>query len=52
MGANILAMHTLPALWGDDAHEFKPERWLTEQAEPEGKWMPFLIGPRACLGRQ
>ncbi|KAJ9087402.1 hypothetical protein DSO57_1033694 [Entomophthora muscae] len=37
VGANILALHTLKALWGEDAKEFKPERWLSGQLEPEGE---------------
>lgn len=44
------------ALWGPDADEFNPERWLTGNV-PEGSTaMPsinfpvFLAGPRACIG--
>ena len=25
---NIRACNTNPAIWGEDAHEWKPERWL------------------------
>lgn len=52
----ILAMNRLKTLWGDDAFEFKPERWdsvpETVQHIP-GVWghlMSFLGGPRACIG--
>ncbi|KAF8064824.1 cytochrome P450 [Lyophyllum atratum] len=50
------------ALWGPDAEEFKPERWLGEAgrelSSPEGSKLPglysnmmtFLGGPRACPG--
>lgn len=37
-------------LYGDDALEFKPERW--QQRIPAWYWIPFLGGPRICLGQQ
>ncbi|KAF9020787.1 cytochrome P450 [Hymenopellis radicata] len=49
-------MNTDPSIWGEDAAEFKPERW---EKTPEavsaipGVWgniMTFLGGPRACIG--
>jgi len=52
----ILAMNRLKELWGEDAFEFKPERW---ESVPEavqhipgvwGNMMSFLGGPRACIG--
>lgn len=41
-------------VWGADAKEFKPERWLNEEgnlirAEP-GAYVAFHLGPRLCLG--
>ncbi|TPX15828.1 uncharacterized protein E0L32_000162 [Thyridium curvatum] len=36
--------------FGDDAHEFRPERWDKLQAETLG-FIPFNQGPRACPGR-
>ncbi|KAF9812294.1 hypothetical protein IEO21_06268 [Rhodonia placenta] len=52
----ILAMNRSKAVWGEDAHEFRPERWEstieTAQHMP-GVWahmMSFLGGPRACIG--
>ncbi|KAI8089636.1 cytochrome P450 [Halteromyces radiatus] len=42
-------------VWGDDAKEFKPERWLTPEGdirrESPGKWPAFHAGPRTCLGQ-
>lgn len=44
-------------LWGPDADEFKPERWLPEgQAGLGGGKGPFsaitfLHGPRSCIGQ-
>lgn len=57
-------LHKLKHVWGDDAEEFKPERWmdpsaLTEEQRqttkcvtPDMTWayMPFLTGPRNCIG--
>lgn len=52
----ILALNRSKKLWGDDAFEFKPERW---ENPPEaissipGVWghiLSFLGGPRACIG--
>ncbi|KAF8331895.1 cytochrome P450 monooxygenase CYP63 [Cantharellus anzutake] len=43
-------------LWGDDAEEFDPERWIDEErvkrmvADPF-KFVPFNAGPRICLGQ-
>ncbi|KIM49563.1 hypothetical protein M413DRAFT_21761 [Hebeloma cylindrosporum] len=52
----ILALNRSKAIWGDDASEFKPERWenVPEAAAAiPGVWgnmMTFLGGPRACIG--
>ncbi|KIY66077.1 cytochrome P450 [Cylindrobasidium torrendii FP15055 ss-10] len=52
----LLAMNTDPAIWGEDALEFKPERWEKTPAEVSalpGVWgniMSFLGGARACIG--
>ncbi|KAF8881924.1 cytochrome P450 [Gymnopilus junonius] len=52
----VTAINRSKAIWGEDAKEFKPERW---QHVPEaaggipGVWgnlMTFLGGPRACIG--
>ncbi|KAF9130830.1 hypothetical protein BGW39_002584 [Mortierella sp. 14UC] len=58
------ALHKLKSVYGEDAEEFKPERWmepstLTEEQRasirlvtPEMSWayQPFLTGPRNCIG--
>ncbi|EMD33505.1 hypothetical protein CERSUDRAFT_118080 [Gelatoporia subvermispora B] len=52
----IAALNTLKELWGDDAMEFKPERWESlpdaVSAVPGvwGNMLTFLGGPRACIG--
>jgi cytochrome P450 len=52
----ILPLNRSKSIWGDDALEFKPERW---EKAPEaaatipgvwGNMMTFLGGPRACIG--
>ncbi|CAH0477875.1 unnamed protein product [Peronospora belbahrii] len=49
------SMGRMTTVWGPDANEFKPERWLdstmnrTKAASPF-KFSVFLGGPRICLG--
>ncbi|KAI9307243.1 cytochrome P450 [Cunninghamella echinulata] len=42
-------------IWGADAKQFKPERWVNEEGtlrrETQGKWPAFHAGPRVCLGQ-
>lgn len=42
-------------IWGEDAKEFIPERWIDENGklrrEPAAKWSAFHVGPRVCLGK-
>lgn len=52
----ISAVNLYKPIWGEDAEEFKPDRWLSppqaSSAIP-GVWsnqMTFLGGPRACIG--
>ncbi|KAJ7620489.1 fatty acid hydroxylase [Mycena polygramma] len=42
-----------PAVWGDDAEEFRPERMMDGKFEalPPNAWQPFGFGSRACIGR-
>ncbi|KAF9949705.1 hypothetical protein BGZ65_007122 [Modicella reniformis] len=59
------ALHKLKSVYGEDAEEFKPERWMdpasspittgtaaTKHVTPEMQWayIPFLVGPRNCIG--
>jgi cytochrome P450/NADPH-cytochrome P450 reductase len=46
-------LHRDPAVYGDDAQEFKPERMLDEPfaALPPNSWKPFGNGMRGCIGR-
>lgn len=49
----IAALHRDPAVWGDDANDFKPERMLNGgfEALPPNSWKPFGNGVRSCIGR-
>ena len=46
-------LHRDPAVWGDDAETFEPDRFAPENAEllPPNAWKPFGNGARACIGR-
>lgn len=43
-------MHRRPDIWGEDAAEFRPERW--EGKKTGWEYLPFNGGPRICLGQQ
>ncbi|KAG0025629.1 hypothetical protein BGZ81_007007 [Podila clonocystis] len=40
------------AIWGEDAREFKPSRWINTEKPSQGKFNAFHVGPRVCLGQQ
>ncbi|CAI5740347.1 unnamed protein product [Peronospora destructor] len=46
----------LPSVWGPDATEFNPDRFLDENDElivlPSHKFIAFSTGPRKCIGRK
>ncbi|GLT84457.1 hypothetical protein SLE2022_026850 [Rubroshorea leprosula] len=50
------AMGRMKFIWGDDAEEFRPERWLDEhgvfQPESPFKFTAFQAGPRICIGKE
>nr|XP_011470443.1 PREDICTED: cytochrome P450 704C1-like [Fragaria vesca subsp. vesca] len=49
------SMGWMKFIWGDDAEEFRPERWLDGNGnfkdESPFKFTAFNAGPRICLGR-
>ncbi|KAG2040889.1 cytochrome P450 [Suillus americanus] len=50
-------MHRRIDLWGPDALEFDPDRWLDERVKKylipnPFIFLPFNAGPRICLGQQ
>ncbi|PNT76574.1 hypothetical protein BRADI_1g49831v3 [Brachypodium distachyon] len=55
MNYMIYAMGRMKYLWGEDAEEFRPERWLANgvfQQESPYKFVSFNAGPRICLGKE
>ncbi|KAF2270960.1 putative P450 monooxygenase [Lojkania enalia] len=50
----IISIHRDPRIWGEDAHEFQPERFLPENVgkmDPNA-YRPFEKGPRNCIGQE
>ncbi|EOA34755.1 hypothetical protein CARUB_v10022327mg [Capsella rubella] len=52
---SMYALGRMRSVWGEDASEYKPERWISEDGgirhEPSYKFVAFSAGPRACLGK-
>ncbi|KAL0679063.1 hypothetical protein Bca4012_007044 [Brassica carinata] len=51
----VYALGRMRSVWGEDALEFKPERWVSETGElrhePSSKFLVFNTGPRTCSGK-
>ncbi|KAL2062313.1 hypothetical protein VTL71DRAFT_6579 [Oculimacula yallundae] len=47
---SVYVMHRRKDLYGEDAEDFKPERW--ETLRPSWNYLPFNGGPRICIGQQ
>ncbi|KAM7266171.1 hypothetical protein ACFE04_004068 [Oxalis oulophora] len=49
-------MGRMKYIWGDDAEEFNPQRWLDENGnfkmQSSFKFTAFQAGPRICLGKE
>jgi len=46
---SVYAMHRDKTVYGEDADEFRPERW--EHVRPGWQYLPFHGGPRVCPGQ-
>ncbi|KAI0401531.1 cytochrome P450 [Xylaria palmicola] len=55
VGINTWVAHRNTKVFGADADEFRPERWLVKDeaklAEMNRQWIPFGTGSRTCIGR-
>ncbi|KAJ7103825.1 cytochrome P450 [Mycena epipterygia] len=54
---SVFFMHRRKDLWGPDADEFSPDRFLDERLKKyllnnAFQFLPFNAGPRICLGQQ
>ncbi|KAL2816742.1 cytochrome P450 [Aspergillus granulosus] len=47
---SVWAMHRRKDYYGEDADDFRPERW--EDLRPGWEYLPFNGGPRICVGQQ
>ena len=48
----LYTIHRWPEYWGNDAEEFKPERWSKAKSFHPCQFMPFGAGIRACPGKE
>ncbi|KAJ4252506.1 hypothetical protein NW762_011107 [Fusarium torreyae] len=56
---SIWYINRSPDIWGPDAAEFRPERWITDDGKPNQNggassnynFLTFLHGPRSCIGQ-
>ncbi|OLN95513.1 Pisatin demethylase 18 [Colletotrichum chlorophyti] len=55
VGINAWVAHCNRRVFGEDADEFNPDRWLVEEKDKlslmNGYYMPFGLGSRTCIGR-
>ncbi|PWY64261.1 cytochrome P450, partial [Aspergillus heteromorphus CBS 117.55] len=55
VGVNSWVIHRDQSIWGPDADEFIPERWMTTDAARlkvmEQYLVPFSVGSRTCIGK-
>lgn len=45
------SVHHSRDIWGEDADEFRPSRWVNVTERQRNAFIPFSHGPRSCIGR-
>ncbi|KAG8881363.1 hypothetical protein FRB97_009628 [Tulasnella sp. 331] len=50
---STISIHRSQRLWGEDADVFEPQRWIDGGVKESdtSRFMPFLMGPRVCIGK-
>lgn len=50
---NVWGIHHSKEVWGDDAHEFRPERFDSAEARKRNPFafLAFSAGKRNCIGK-
>lgn len=53
-GINVYSLQRWKHIWGEDADQFKPERFLLENSINRHPYafLAFGSGPRSCIGQQ
>ncbi|KAF7553552.1 hypothetical protein G7Z17_g3566 [Cylindrodendrum hubeiense] len=52
LSISTYSVHRNQEVFGEDALDFNPDRWLTkERSNMDKHFMSFSYGPRACIGR-
>ncbi|KAH7089414.1 cytochrome P450 [Paraphoma chrysanthemicola] len=54
VGANAWVLHYSKDIYGDDAADYKPERWLEAKADNDSRdsmMLAFGAGSRSCIGK-
>lgn len=51
---HLFNLHRRKDIWGEDAHQFNPDRFLPENEEkrPPNCFLPFSTGLRDCIGKE
>lgn len=52
VGINLPKLHRDKGAWGEDAEQFRPERFADPGKVPHHAYKPFGNGQRACIGMQ
>jgi hypothetical protein len=49
---SVYQLHRRKDIYGEDAEQFRPERWGEQKVGRGWDYLPFNGGPRICLGRK